>query len=145
MSVRYRFLDFVGLPADPFITSASTALFAVAVAEYLAVVSVHDTMILATLQHPERAAGSREDRRRQRLADLPLHHLRYIRPALIVSGLFRLIDSFKAFPLIYVLTGRRAGQRHGSHRLFRLVQAFDFSYWGYASAIAIVLLTVSSR
>ncbi len=33
----------------------------------------------------------------------------YIKPALLVAGLFRLIDSFKAFPMIYVLTNGGPG------------------------------------
>ena len=37
--------------------------------------------------------------------------LPYIQGVLLVAGLFRLIDSIKAFPLIYHPDRRRAGQR----------------------------------
>ena len=56
-------------------------------------------------------------------------------------GLFRLIDSFKAFPLIYVLTDGGPGSATEVTNYYAFVQAFNFSYWGYASAIAMVLLT----
>ena len=64
----------------------------------------------------------------------------YIRPALIVSGLFRLIDSFKAFPLIYVLTDGGPGSATEVTNYYAFVQAFNFSYWGYASAIATMMV-----
>jgi len=66
--------------------------------------------------------------------------LPYIRPVLIVCGLFRLIDSFKAFPLIYVLTNGGPGSVTEVTNYYGFIQAFNFSYWGYASAIATVML-----
>jgi len=64
----------------------------------------------------------------------------YVRPALVVAGLFRLIDSFKAFPLIYVLTGGGPGMATEVTNYYGFEQAFNFSYWGYASAIATLML-----
>jgi len=59
---------------------------------------------------------------------------------LVVCGLFRLIDSFKAFPLIYVLTNGGPGNVSEVTNYYGFIQAFNFSYWGYASAIATVML-----
>jgi hypothetical protein len=59
---------------------------------------------------------------------------------LVVCGLFRLIDSFKAFPLIYVLTNGGPGTVTEVTNYYGFIQAFNFSYWGYASAIAMVIL-----
>lgn len=66
--------------------------------------------------------------------------LPYIRPVLVVCALFRLIDSFKAFPLIYVLTNGGPGTVTEVTNFYGFIQAFNFSYWGYASAIAVVML-----
>ena len=66
--------------------------------------------------------------------------LPHIRPVLVVCGLFRLIDSFKAFPLIYVLTNGGPGTVTEVTNYYSFVQAFNFSYWGYASAIATLML-----
>ena len=43
--------------------------------------------------------------------------LPYIRPTLVVAALFRLIDSIKAFPLIYVLTDGGPGAGDRGHQL----------------------------
>jgi multiple sugar transport system permease protein len=66
--------------------------------------------------------------------------LPYIQPTLVVAGLFRLIDSIKAFPLIYVLTGGGPGSVTEVTNYYAFVQAFNFSYWGYASAIATMMV-----
>ena len=58
----------------------------------------------------------------------------------MVAGLFRLIDSIKAFPLIYVLTNGGPGIVTEVTNYYAFVQAFNFSYWGYASAIATMLV-----
>jgi multiple sugar transport system permease protein len=64
-----------------------------------------------------------------------------LRPTLVVAALFRLIDSIKAFPLIYVLTGGGPGTVTEVTNYYAFVQAFNFSYWGYASAITVVMVS----
>jgi multiple sugar transport system permease protein len=64
----------------------------------------------------------------------------YLRPVLVVCALFRVIDSFKAFPLIYVLTNGGPGTVTEVTNFYGFIQAFNFSYWGYASAIAVLML-----
>jgi multiple sugar transport system permease protein len=66
--------------------------------------------------------------------------LPYIAPALVVAGLFRLIDSIKAFPLIYVLTSGGPGDATTVTNYYAFTQAFNFSLWGYASAIATLMV-----
>jgi multiple sugar transport system permease protein len=142
VSPLHRFLDFVGLPADSFITSASTALLAVAVADTWQWFPFTMLMILATLQMiPNEPLEAAKIDGASHWQTFRYIIFAYIRPALIVSGLFRLIDSFKAFPLIYVLTDGGPGSATEVTNYYAFVQAFNFSYWGYASAIAMVLLT----
>ncbi|MGF6478150.1 ABC-type sugar transport system permease subunit [Paraburkholderia sp. JPY419] len=66
--------------------------------------------------------------------------LPYLRPVLVVCGSFRLIDSFKAFPLIYVLTNGDPGIVTEVTNYYSFIEAFNFSYWGYGSALATVVL-----
>ena len=66
----------------------------------------------------------------------------YIRPTLAVAGLFRLIDSIKAFPLIYVLTNGGPGTATEVTNYYAFVESFNFSYWGYGSAIATVMVAL---
>ena len=68
--------------------------------------------------------------------------LPYLRGALLVAGLFRLIDSIKAFPLIYLLTNGGPGTVTEVTNYYIFVQAFNFSYLGYSSAVTIVLVGV---
>lgn len=66
--------------------------------------------------------------------------LPYIWATLVVAMLFRLIDSIKAFPLIYVLTDGGPGGATEVTNYYGFVQTFNFAYWGYGSAIAVLLV-----
>ena len=59
---------------------------------------------------------------------------------LLVAGLFRLVDSIKAFPLIYVLTNGGPGTATEVTNYYAFVESFNFSYWGYGSAIATLMV-----
>jgi multiple sugar transport system permease protein len=63
-----------------------------------------------------------------------------LRPTLVVAGLFRLIDSIKAFPLIFILTRGGPGNVTEVTNWYAYIQAFNFSYLGYASAITVVMV-----
>jgi multiple sugar transport system permease protein len=67
--------------------------------------------------------------------------LPYLRGVLLVAGLFRLIDSIKAFPLIYILTDGGPGTLTEVTNYYGFVQAFNFSFLGYSSAITVVLVS----
>jgi multiple sugar transport system permease protein len=69
--------------------------------------------------------------------------LPYIRGTLMVAGLFRLIDSIKAFPLIYLLTDGGPGSVTEVTNYYAFEQAFNFSYLGFSSAITVVMVVVS--
>lgn len=69
--------------------------------------------------------------------------LPYVRGVLLVAGLFRLIDSIKAFPLIFVLTDGGPGNVTEVTNYYSFKQAFNFSYLGYSSAITVVLVSAT--
>jgi multiple sugar transport system permease protein len=66
--------------------------------------------------------------------------LPYIRGTLMVAGLFRLIDSIKAFPLIYLLTDGGPGSVTEVTNYYAFQQAFNFSYLGFSAAVTMVLV-----
>lgn len=66
--------------------------------------------------------------------------LPFIQGVLLVAGLFRLIDSIKAFPLIYILTDGGPGNLTEVTNYYSFLQAFNFSFLGFSSAITVVLL-----
>jgi multiple sugar transport system permease protein len=69
--------------------------------------------------------------------------LPFIQGVLLVAGLFRLIDSIKAFPLIYILTEGGPGNLTEVTNYYSFLQAFNFSYLGFSSAITVVLLAAT--
>jgi multiple sugar transport system permease protein len=141
VSPMHRLLEALDLPVRSLITRADTALWAIAVADTWQWFPFTMLIILAALQmipdEPLEAAEIDGAGAFQRFRYVVLP---YIRPAIVVAALFRLIDSVKAFPLIYVLTNGGPGQVTEVTNYFAFVQAFNFSYWGYASAIATMLV-----
>ena len=69
--------------------------------------------------------------------------LPYIAPVLLVCTLFRLIDSIKAFPLIFLLTGGGPGSLTEVTNYYAYLVAFNFGELGYSSAITVVLLSAT--
>jgi multiple sugar transport system permease protein len=69
--------------------------------------------------------------------------LPFIRGTLMVAGLFRLIYSIKAFPLIYLLTDGGPGSVTEVTNYYAFQQAFNFSYLGFSAAITAVLVAAT--
>ena len=69
--------------------------------------------------------------------------LPFIKGVLLVAGLFRLIDSIKAFPLIFILTEGGPGSLTEVTNYYSFLQAFNFSYLGFSSAITVALLAAT--
>lgn len=69
--------------------------------------------------------------------------LPFIKGVLLVAGLFRLIDSIKAFPLIFILTEGGPGNVTEVTNYYSFLQAFNFSYLGFSSAITVALLAAT--
>lgn len=141
VSPLHRALEQICLPLRSLIANPDTALWAISIAETWQWFPFTMLMVLAALQmipdEPLEAARIDGANRWQLFRYIVLP---YIRPVLVVCALFRLIDSFKAFPLIYVLTNGGPGTVTEVTNFYGFIQAFNFSYWGYASAIAVVML-----
>ena len=142
ISPLHRLAAALGVPFHSLITDASIAIWAIAAADTWEWFPFTMLMILAALQmvpkEPQEAAlidGAGP-------AQLFWHvRLPYIRGTLVVAALFRLIDSIKAFPLIYVLTDGGPGGATEVTNYYAFVQTFNFAYWGYGSAIAVLMVT----
>jgi multiple sugar transport system permease protein len=141
VSPLHRAAEALGVPFSSLIANPSTALWAITIADTWQWFPFTMLMVLAALQmipdEPLEAASLDGANRWQLFRFIVLPH---IRPVLVVCALFRLIDSFKAFPLIYVLTNGGPGTVTEVTNYYGFIQAFNFSYWGYASAIAMVIL-----
>jgi multiple sugar transport system permease protein len=141
VSPLHRALAFIGLPVSSLITNPDTALWAVAFAETWEWFPFTMLMVLAALQMiPEEPLEAARIDGAGNWQMFWYVILPYIRPTLVVAGLFRLIDSIKAFPLIYVLSNGGPGSVTEDTTSSAFVQAFNFSSWGYASAIATMMV-----
>ena len=141
ISPLHRLAAFLGVPFHSLIGNADTAIWAIAAADTWEWFPFTMLMTLAALQmvpkEPQEAA------RIDGAGPVQLfRHVRlpYIRGTLVVAALFRLIDSIKAFPLIYVLTDGGPGGATKVTNYYGFVQTFNFAYWGYGSAIATLLV-----
>ncbi|NAZ37848.1 carbohydrate ABC transporter permease [Rubellimicrobium sp. CFH 75288] len=71
------------------------------------------------------------------------HTLPMLAPFLAVAVVFRAIDAFKTFDIIFVLTGGGPGVATRTLNLLAYKQGIEFLSIGYAAALAIVMLVVT--
>ncbi|HUB16337.1 MAG TPA: sugar ABC transporter permease [Acetobacteraceae bacterium] len=141
ISPLHHLLAWLGVPVRSLITNPATAIWAIAAADTWEWFPFTMLMLLAALQmvpkEPQEAARIDGANAMQLFWHV---RLPYIRPTLIVCVLFRLIDSIKAFPLIYVLTDGGPGGATEVTNYYAFEQTFSFSYWGYGSAVAMLMV-----
>lgn len=141
ISPLHQALEALGWPLRSLIAHPDTALWAVVAADTWQWFPFTMLMVLAALQmipdDPLEAARMDGANRWQLFRFIVFPHIRAV---LLVCALFRLIDSFKAFPLLYVLTNGGPGTVTEVTNFYGFIQAFNFSFWGYGSAIALVML-----
>src|SRR5437763_11691995 len=141
VSPMHRSLAAIGLPVRSLIADSDMALWAIAVADTWEWFPFTMLMVLAALQMvPSEPIDAARIDGAGRLALFRYILLPYIRPTLIVAGLFRLIDSVKAFPLIYVLTNGGPGTVTGVTNYFAFIEPFNFIYWGSGRATATAMV-----
>ena len=134
-------LGLLGLPQPAWLADPSLALWAVIVADVWEWFPFVMLMLLAALQmlpsEPLEAARLDGASRWQvfRHVTVPL-----LKPAIVVAALFRLIDSVKAFPHIFIMTGGGPGTATEVTNFYAYLQGFSYTYVGYSSAIIVVML-----
>jgi multiple sugar transport system permease protein len=98
-------------------------------------------MVLAALQTiPEEYSEAARVDGANRLQIFWYVTLPFIAPILVISAMFRLIDSVKAFPLIFLLTGGGPGTVTEVTNYYAYLLAFDTNEIGYSSAVTVVML-----
>jgi multiple sugar transport system permease protein len=141
ISPMHHALAVIGLPVHSLIASPNLALWAIVVADTWEWFPFTMLMVLAALQMvPGEPIDAAHIDGAGRIALFRYILFPYIRATLVVAGLFRLIDSVKAFPLIYVLTNGGPGTVTEVTNYYAFVESFNFSYWGYGSAIATLMV-----
>jgi multiple sugar transport system permease protein len=134
----------LGWPLPSLITDANWALTAIIIADTWEWFPFTMLMILAALQMmPEELVDAARVDGASAWQLTCYITLPYLKGVLLVAGLFRLIDSIKAFPLIYILTEGGPGSVTEVTNYYGFLQAFNFSYLGYSSAITVVLVSIT--
>jgi multiple sugar transport system permease protein len=134
----------MGFMLPAFTSHADFALAAIVVADTWEWAPFTYLMVLAALQNlpgeyveAARMDGANALRIFQHIV------LPYIAPVLMVCTLFRLIDSIKAFPLIFLLTGGGPGSVTEVTNYYAYLLAFNYGELGYSSAVTVVLLSIT--
>ncbi len=141
ISPFHQALQAMGWPVPSLITDAGWALTAIIIADTWEWFPFTMLMILAALQMmPEEHVDAARVDGASAWQLTYYVTLPYLKGVLLVAGLFRLIDSIKAFPLIYILTDGGPGSVTEVTNYYSFLQAFNFSYLGYSSAITVVLV-----
>lgn len=137
-------LESVGIFMPSLITDANWALTAIIIADVWEWFPFVMLMVLASLQMmpSEYVEAARVDG--ATIWQLTIYvTLPYLKGVLLVAALFRLVDSIKAFPLVYILTDGGPGNVTEVTNYYSFIQAFNFSYLGYSSAITVVLVSIT--
>ncbi len=141
VSIINWLLGLVGLPQPAWLVDPTLALWAIIIADTWQWFPFSFLLILAALQmlpeEPLEAAKIDGASSWQvfRFIILPL-----LKPVLLVAGLFRLIDSIKAFPNIFIMTGGGPGVATEATNYYAYLQGFSYTYIGFSSSITVVML-----
>lgn len=144
ISPIYHAAQALGWALPAFTSSPDFALAAIVVADTWEWAPFTFLMVLAALQNlpAEYVEAARMDGAGP-LAQFGHIVLPYIAPVLLVCTLFRVIDSIKAFPLIFLLTGGGPGSVTEVTNYYAYLLAFNFGELGYSSAVTVVLLAAT--
>lgn len=136
-------LGLFGLPGLNWLGAQSTAMLAVIIADVWEWTPFIALIVLAALQAMDKevleAAMIDGSNARQRFVYVVFP---MIRPAVLVALLIRLMDSFKTFDIIYVLTLGGPGTSTQVLSLYTYKYGFKFFQMGYAAALSFVMVII---
>jgi multiple sugar transport system permease protein len=144
ISVLNWLLGLAGLPQPAWLTHPTLALWAIIITDVWEWFPFVLLMLLAAFQmmpdEPLEAASIDGASPWQvfRHIELPL-----LKPVLVVAGLFRLIDSMKAFPHIFIMTSGGPGVATEATNYYAYLQGFSYTFIGFSSAITVVMLAAT--
>ena len=144
VSVLNWLLGLAGLPQPAWLTHPTLALWAIIITDVWEWFPFVLLILLAAFQmmpeEPLEAASIDGASPWQvfRHIELPL-----LKPVLVVAGLFRLIDSMKAFPHIFIMTAGGPGVATEATNYYAYLQGFSYTFIGFSSAITVVMLAAT--
>ena len=141
ISILNWLLGLLGLPQPAWLADPGLALPAIIIADVWEWFPFSMLMLLAALQMmpSEPLEAARIDGASAWQVFLHIV-LPLLRPAIVVTVLFRLIESVKAFPLIFVMTGGGPGTVTEATNYYAFLQGFNYSMIGFSASISVVVL-----
>ena len=137
-------LSLAGIQGPAWLVHPFWALFAIIVAETWEWFPFTMLMLLAALQMmPEEPLEAAKIDGASSVQVLWHIVLPLLKPAIVVAVLFRLIDSVKAFPHIYIMTAGGPGVATEPTNFYAYLQAFTFSLVGFGSSISTIILILT--
>lgn len=137
-------LDAVGLPSPNWLSSPGLTIMSIVIADTWNNMPFVILILLASLQGiPKDLYEAADVDGASKWKSLLYITLPALKPALILVGLIRLIESLKSFPLIYIMSGGGPGTSTEVTNFYAFVQGFQYSKIGYASALALFLFLIT--
>jgi multiple sugar transport system permease protein len=137
-------LSLAGIQGPAWLVHPFWALFAIIVAETWEWFPFTMLMLLAALQMmPEEPLEAAKIDGASSVQVFWHIILPLLKPAIVVAVLFRLIDSVKAFPHIYIMTAGGPGVATEPTNFYAYLQAFTFSLVGFGSSISTIILILT--
>jgi multiple sugar transport system permease protein len=141
VSVVNWLLSLVGIAGPAWLVDPTLALWALVIADVWQWTPFVVLMLLAALQMlPEEPLEAARIDGASGWQIFLYIILPLLKPVLLVAGLFRLIDSVKAFPNIFIMTGGGPGVATEATNYYAYLQGFSYTFLGYSSAITVVML-----
>ncbi len=138
------FLGLLGLGSPAWLSSAWGARFSIIIADTWNSFPFSAIILLSSLQGISQEIYEASDidgaTKAQKLFHLTLP---LIRKSIIICCIFRLVDSLKSFPMIFIITGGGPGSATEVTNFYAYLQAFQYSNIGYASTIAFTVFIIT--
>nr|WP_300005619.1 sugar ABC transporter permease [Tissierella sp.] len=135
----------IGLIASPaaMLNSSSSALWAIIISDvwkttpYMALLLLGGLQVIPNSLYESSALDTATKWQQFRYITLPL-----LKPSIFVALLFRTLDAFRVFDLIYVLTGGGPGGSTESLSVYAYKVMFSQTRFGYGSAMVLIMALV---
>ncbi len=136
-------LSLAGIPAINWLGSASTALWAIIIADTWQWTPFIYLLVLSALQGiPETIIEAAQIDRASDFVIVRRIILPLIKRTILVAALLRAMEAFRVFPKIYVMTGGGPGRATEASSILIYKTAFRFFEIGYSSAMTIIMLVL---
>lgn len=137
-------LEAVGLPSPSWLATPGLSIASIVIADTWNNLPFVMLILLASLQGiPKDLYEAAEVDGANKWKSTLFITLPALKPALVLVGLIRFIESLKSFPLIYIMTGGGPGTATEVTNFYAFIQGFQYSKIGYASSLAFLLFLIT--